>query len=287
MSTLVNLDTPYERRRVIEYGAGSNKVVHHWYEAQHIAGPLYKGREEKTQYGEIECDIYLFFPAGRDGLLYIKGMRNPGRYTPERLLETLQHAGYDSLPNFLHSFDKTMEQGGFIGAAIIAFTRQFDTERGDRYAKYRLEYIARREEKERHLEAERAEEQAQKEAQKKAEEAAARARYLGWADPMTAMQFGRASSVLETSIWVEGRLMTRREFVIAFLKDGWTPKKEEGVITYYGSRWDVKESKPKTVYHLSRDGYTYTITKTEFDFAEYLAAHADCLNNAREEGQKA
>ena len=43
MSTLVNLDTPYERRRVIEYGAGSNKVVHHWYEAQHIAGPLYKG----------------------------------------------------------------------------------------------------------------------------------------------------------------------------------------------------------------------------------------------------
>lgn len=60
MSTLVNLDTPYERRRVIEYGAGSNKVVHHWYEAQHIAGPLYKGREEKTQYGEIECDIYLF-----------------------------------------------------------------------------------------------------------------------------------------------------------------------------------------------------------------------------------
>ena len=49
MSTLVNLDTPYERRRVIEYGAGSNKVVHRWYEAQHIAGPLYKGREERDR----------------------------------------------------------------------------------------------------------------------------------------------------------------------------------------------------------------------------------------------
>jgi hypothetical protein len=42
-------------------------------------------------------------------------------------------------------------------------------------------------------------------------------------------------------------------------------------VTYYGSRWDVKESKPKTEYRLVDDSNSYyKITKTEFDFTNYL-----------------
>ena len=34
--TLNNLMTPFERRRVIEYGKDGNKVVRHWYDVQHV-----------------------------------------------------------------------------------------------------------------------------------------------------------------------------------------------------------------------------------------------------------
>lgn len=202
------------------------------------------------------------------------------------MLDALQRAGYRSLPDFFRRYDENVELDRHIGAAIIEFTRQFDPERGDRYAKQRMRYIERQEAEQRRLDEERAKKAAEEEVQRKKDEEAARALYLGWADQMSAMQFGRVVSVLEASIRVDGRLTTRREFVISCLKDGWTPKKEEGVVSYYGSRWDVKESKPKTVYHLAKGSCSYTVTKTEFSFAEYLAAHAECLNGAREEEMK-
>ena len=287
MPTLEQLDTPYERRRVIEYGVDGNKVVRHWHDVQHIAGPLYKSKEEKNKYGEQEMDLYLFFEGGKDGLLYQYNMRHPEQYTPEKMMEEIERVGYDTLEHFLTTFDQSVVEGKFIGAAVIEFVRQFDTERGNRYAQHRLDYIARQEEKHRRLAAERAEKAAQKEAQRKAAEQAARAKYLGWADQMTAMRFGKVSSVLDVLIRVDGKVMTKREFVISQMKDGWTPTKKEGVVSYYGSRWDVRESKPRTEYRLKRGNLTYVINKTEFDFADYLATHADCLNNTREEGQKA
>lgn len=60
--------------------------------------------------------------------------------------------------------------------------------------------------------------------------------------------------------------------VTCFSKDGWIPKKREGVTTWYGSKWEPKESKPKTVYSLDKDHLCYTISKTEFDFAEFLVS---------------
>ena len=154
-------------------------------------------------------------------------------------MEEIERVGYDTLEHFLTTFDQSVVEGKFIGAAVIEFVRQFDTERGNRYAQHRLDYIARQEEKHRRLAAERAEKATQKEAQRKAAEQAARAKYLGWADQMTAMRFGKVSSVLDVLIRVDGKVMTKREFVISRMKDGWTPTKKEGVVSYYGSRWDV------------------------------------------------
>ena len=91
MPTLEQLDTPYERRRVIEYGVDGNKVVRHWHDVQHIAGPLYKSKEEKNKYGEQEMDLYLFFEGGKDGLLYQYSMRHLEQYTPEKMMEEIKH----------------------------------------------------------------------------------------------------------------------------------------------------------------------------------------------------
>ena len=130
MPTLEQLDTPYERRRVIEYGVDGNKVVRHWHDVQHIAGPLYKSKEEKNKYGEQEMDLYLFFEGGKDGLLYQYSMRHLEQYTPEKMMEEIERVGYDTLEHFLTTFDQSVVEGKFIGAAVIEFVRQFDTERG-------------------------------------------------------------------------------------------------------------------------------------------------------------
>ena len=119
MPTLEQLDTPYERRRVIEYGVDGNKVVRHWHDVQHIAGPLYKSKEEKNKYGEQEMDLYLFFEGGKDGLLYQYNMRHPEQYTPEKMMEEIERVGYDTLEHFLTTFDQSVVEGKFIGAAVI------------------------------------------------------------------------------------------------------------------------------------------------------------------------
>lgn len=45
----------------------------------------------------------------------------------------------------------------------------------------------------------------------------------------------------------------------------------------YGSKWEPKQSKPKTEYGLSKDGYIYKVSKTEYDFAVYLTEHKENL----------
>ena len=115
-------------------------------------------------------DLYLFFEGGKDGLLYQYSMKHLEQYTPEKMMEEIERVGYDTLEHFLTTFDQSVVEGKFIGAAVIEFVRQFDTERGNRYAQHRLDYIARQEEKHRRLAAERAEKAAQKEAQRKAAE---------------------------------------------------------------------------------------------------------------------
>ena len=114
MPTLEQLDTPYERRRVIEYGVDGNKVVRHWHDVQHIAGPLYKSKEEKNKYGEQEMDLYLFFEGGKDGLLYQYSMRHLEQYTPEKMMEEIERVGYDTLEHFLTTFDQSVVEGNSL-----------------------------------------------------------------------------------------------------------------------------------------------------------------------------
>ena len=103
---------------MIEYGVDGNKVVRHWHDVQHIAGPLYKSKEEKNKYGEQEMDLYLFFEGGKDGLLYQYSMRHLEQYTPEKMMEEIERVGYDTLEHFLTTFDQSVVEGKFIGAAV-------------------------------------------------------------------------------------------------------------------------------------------------------------------------
>lgn len=98
-----------------------------------------------------------------------------------------------------------------------------------------------------------------------------RAKYLGWADDMTPAQLTRAVTALETIIDYEGQRMTKRQFIIQMVRAGWAPRKEEGIPSWVKRNGQYQEGRSRTEYQIHRDGKYYKITRTEYEFASYLA----------------
>lgn len=272
--SLCNLTTPFECRCVIEYGVDGNKVVHHWYEMQHVVGSIYKSEDCKNQWDDTECKLFIFFPGANFGL-FIQTLRHTENVTVEQLEKDSVRTGLDTAEHMICMLDGRVANGQFIGNAQIEFIRQFDTNAAARYAQYRVDYYARKEEQERQESLARQAQEAEEEAKRQAEIAAEKANYLGWADNMTALRFGKVKAKLEKLVRFDGKVMSYREFIIQTVKDGWIPQKEEGVTSWYGSKWEPKQSKPRTEYRLCKDNLCYTVSKTEFDFAEFLVSKFD------------
>lgn len=269
---LSELNTPFERHRVIEYGKDGNTPVRHWHEMQHVTGPLYKGREEAEEYGSNAYDTFLIFDGVKDGLRLEHRARHPEHRTVEEYAVELGKCGYDTLDHFLSYLDLCVTKNWHIGNAMIEFTRQIDPERAERYARHRAARLAANAEKEKERLAQQNAERRAEEERRRAETEKERALLLGWADELSPMQYGRARSVLDVRILVDGKApMTRRDFIIMLVNDEWEPHKEENVISYYGSRWDVKQSAPRTEYTMCKDDRSYTVSKTEYDFALFLS----------------
>ena len=118
------------------------------------------------------------------------------------------------------------------------------------------------------------------EQRKKEEEARAEAEHkkaekvaflCGYADGKTQIQTERIFDVLSKKYIYDGKLKTRKDFIIDTLADGGKAEQKDGVVSYYGSKWDRKQSKPKTEYRLyTAEGSYYTITKIEYDFACFM-----------------
>lgn len=93
----------------------------------------------------------------------------------------------------------------------------------------------------------------------------------GYDAAMTDMQRGKVVKILLKSIFTNGHYITRKDFIVNRILNGSSVRQVDGVVTSYGSKWDRKESKPKTEYRLYEpDSSFYIITKTEYDFAQYI-----------------
>ena len=218
----------------------------------------------------------IFFDGVKDGLKWL-WLSSPEYYEVDVMVSTAKHEHMDSAPAMLCDLFARMEAGKFIGNAEIEFVRQFDRTAAERFAKYRLDYCARREEQERQ---ERLKREAVEEAEKSRKEAeleAEKAKYYGWADTMTPMRFGKVRAKMEGVVRADGKVMSLRDFVTGLVKDGWEPAKRDGVTRWYGSKWEPKQSKPRTEYVLARDGCSYKVSKTEYDFAVYLTKCKEIL----------
>lgn len=274
--TLDKITTPFERRRVIEYGKDGNKVVHHWYEVQQVDGAIYKTRNFPDENGAPQFKLCIFFEGIQNGLRW-QWMAHPDRYSVEQIMDAAKRDCVDSMATLLADLFGRIEAGKFIGNSQIEFVRQFDPTAADRFAKHRENYYAKKKEDERRRRQEREAEEAAEKARQQAELKVVKAKYFGWADTMSPLRFGKVDAVLGSLVRCGGKVMTRREFVIQAVKDGWMPERENGVTSWYGSKWEPKQSKPKTEYLLVKENSSYKVSKTEFDFATHIVKHKEAI----------
>lgn len=157
----------------------------------------------------------------------------------------------------LHGCKETLQKALEVKEGIKQKQIQAESEK---HAKFEAEQ--RKKEEEARAEAER----------KKAEKVAF---LCGYADGKTQIQTERIYNILsKIQGYREGEKVnykSRRDFIIDTLAEGGKAEQRDGIISYYGSKWDKKQSKPKTEYRLYRaEGSYYTITKIEYDFAVYM-----------------
>lgn len=157
----------------------------------------------------------------------------------------------------VHGCTETLQKALEVKEGIKAKQIQ---EKAEKYAKFEAEQ--RKKEEEARAEAER----------KKAEKVAF---LCGYAEGKTQIQTERIYNVLsKIQGYREGEKVnykSRRDFIIDTLSEGGKAEQKDGVVSYYGSKWDRKQSKPKTEYRLyTAEGSYYTITKIEYDFAVYM-----------------
>lgn len=295
---LDKLTTPYTRRRTLQYASDGNTVVKHWHDVQQITGPFYKTRVGPDEYGKPCCDICLFFDGLTDGLMLEKSIQMDW-YTVEESAARLRRTYPDSLPAFFKGLDDSMEADKHIAMSEILFVAQADPERAKKYLAYRKDRMERRRRQEEERLKRKAQEEAERLAAEKAakaeEDAAARAKYLGWADDLTARYFAKADEFLSRfyrysanyavpgGASAERIVLTRRDFLIGLIRAGWKPGIHEGVVNYHKVDGEYRPTKPRTVYDIAIDGIGYTLTKTEYEFAAYLAAHPERLVSGTEE----
>ncbi len=280
MKTILEMSQqPTTKRRTIEYGTSGNNVVRHYHDVFPITETLFASDCGTNGYGEREFDLFVFFDGVPDGMKVENHTIFRDHMTDEYYAKAVVNVGLQSREAFVSSSDQAMERKQFIGNAIIEFVRQWNAERAAVYEKYRAAWYERKEEERRAREEQRRAEEAERARQAMEEDARERAKYLGFADAMTPMQFGKLSSTMEKlTRTVDFGVQTKRDFILSLVKAGWTPNRRDDVTTFYGSRWDVKESKPRTEYRMKKDGFSYKVSKTEYDFAMYLTEHTDRFN---------
>lgn len=100
---------------------------------------------------------------------------------------------------------------------------------------------------------------------------------LGFANDKKPMQQARIQDTLNTLVDyrnTEGVIATEKEFITAQLLSGSTVSKDENYQTY---KRNGELTKPKKAYFLNTEQHSHFITKTAFDFANYLIDN-DLLN---------
>jgi len=275
---LSEITTPYEPRKIITFSSDGKKAVQHSTSVQQVKGTLYMTRPHMDSSDGYCYDFCIFFPEYPVGMVMQPFYHDPAEVDVDELCASVAKLGLDSAENFIHELDRRVESGQFISVVQIAMAAQISPEKAPVYQKARESFYTRRELEEAERDRIRQEEEqarkAEEAARYQAEVDAARKELLGWGDRMPPLQLFRVQKTLSKVYRYDGVVKSRREFIIDAINEGYKPEARENVTSFYGSKWDPKETKPRTEYRLmDSDGVFYLITKTEYDFALYLYNH--------------
>lgn len=205
--------------------------------------------------------------------------------TMEQLQMALQNYNgkIRTFADYENDIKRVISSGGYIKNDVLYLLQAHgctETLKNALQVKERIKQKQVQADEEKHAErvAEERKKQAEARAEKVRQHAEKVAFLCGYADGKTQIQTERIYAALSK---VEGyrrhesggkvEYKSRKDFIIDTLAEGGKAKQKDGIISYYGSKWDVKQSKPKTEYGLyTAGGSFYTITKIEFDFAVYM-----------------
>ena len=273
--TFAEVNTPFEKHRTIVYKANGVDITYKNIEMQHAGGNLYLGKTKDDGYGDLCCDVYAYVEDADIAIVYAKMVSRLDQRAVDVWVSDTARLGYDSADAIERSLDAGVEKGSFIPNHMIELSKYICPAKTEQYKEARLAFYAKKE-KEQRLREEQERAREQEEAERKAsEKRAEKEKLLGWADDMADLRFGKVMSTLETPIRWNGKIMPKYQFIIEAVAGGMNPVKKDGVTTYYGSKWNPKQSKAKTEYRLyDGDAEFYKITKTEYDFAVYLKEKA-------------
>ena len=279
------INSPFEKKRIITYGCNKNKVVYHYVTVQRVTNFLYKSKTEIISWGNDECRLFICFD-GYPGL-DIGSYGHINEKTVDELWQYCIVSGLDTPENYIRMLDNRAMQRRHIGNCQIELAKYIDPQKADQYVVVKKSIQEEQERRYAEKQAQCLAEQLEKERLAKLKKKEDRALLLGWGDGMSDLRLGQVLSVLMVKYRYDGVEKTRLRHIIDCISEGWIPKRLENVVSYYGSKWDLKESKPKTEYHLilpNKDGsFFYIITKTEFDFAEYLYKRRDEKHNENQQ----
>lgn len=266
------IDRPFEKRRIITYGCDGNKVVYRQIPLQQVRNCLYKSRTEIVSWGYDSCRLYICFP-GYPGL-DVGSYSHLDDKTVDEVWQSCACSGLDTPESFIRMLDGRAQERQYIGAAQIELAGYIDPQKAEQYLAVKKSVLEERERRRAERQAEYLAQQAEKERLAKQKKEDERASLLGWGDGMSDLRLGQVLAVLSAKFRYDGAVKTRRQHVIDCIAEGWKPERRENVVSYYGSKWDRKESKPRTEYRLilpkGANTFSYTVTKTEYDFALYL-----------------
>lgn len=92
--------------------------------------------------------------------------------------------------------------------------------------------------------------------------------FLGFTNNLKPIQKTKVENTLNKFIQYNGIVYKKKEFILIKLQEGYTPEKQENY-KYYSTRLEGY-TKPKTLYTIEKDNLYNEISKTEYDFANYL-----------------
>ena len=198
--------------------------------------------------------------------------------TAEQMQKALQNynAKMGTFSDYENAVKNIIENGGYIKNDVLMLLELHGCKKTIKNALQVKEGIKQRqivEETEKaELYRQEQEQKAKAEAEEKERQKAEKVAFLcGYGDGKTQIQIERLFDVLSKKYIYDGKLKTRKDFIIDTLAEGGKAEQKDGVISYYGSKWDKKQSKPKTEYRLyTAEGSFYSVTKIEFDFACYM-----------------